>query len=424
MNEKLVIHNFGPIKHVDISLKKTTLLIGEQSSGKSTIAKLISIFRDDKFLINPKNKNYFKKYNLINYFEKNTLIEYTCNSYKVIYKDNKIESIPTVNFQEIKSKGKDDFEKTYNKLEITLTKLKEIASETTVLTKKLRNEKNENKTKDNLLTEIKNFNDIFMETKLEADELLLGLKSNELVNIFKDSIYIPAERSLISLVSNSLYNFLENKISLPEYFYKFGSLYEKIRNTKKTIKLELLNLNFKNVKGRDRIYLSDNTFINLSESSSGFQSMIPLILVISKLSEIEPTFHTYIIEEPELNLFPAKQKQIIQFLVKYCTYQKNELVLTTHSPYVLTILNNLLYAKSIFEQNKALEQKICKIVSSDYWIEKNDFTAYYLDKGKAKKIFNSKSGLITENELDGVSIDLSGEFDELINLKKGLHNVK
>ena len=38
----LVIKNFGPIKHVSIDLKRYNFIIGPQSSGKSTIAKVLS----------------------------------------------------------------------------------------------------------------------------------------------------------------------------------------------------------------------------------------------------------------------------------------------------------------------------------------------------------------------------------------------
>ena len=42
MNRRLIINNIGPIKHVDIYLNKINVIIGPQSSGKSTIAKIIS----------------------------------------------------------------------------------------------------------------------------------------------------------------------------------------------------------------------------------------------------------------------------------------------------------------------------------------------------------------------------------------------
>ena len=43
---KLTINNFGPILNAELELKAVNLLIGEQSIGKSTIAKLITIMTD------------------------------------------------------------------------------------------------------------------------------------------------------------------------------------------------------------------------------------------------------------------------------------------------------------------------------------------------------------------------------------------
>ena len=42
--ERLYIKNFGPIQEAEITIHKITVLIGEQGSGKSTIAKLYALF--------------------------------------------------------------------------------------------------------------------------------------------------------------------------------------------------------------------------------------------------------------------------------------------------------------------------------------------------------------------------------------------
>jgi predicted ATPase len=39
--EKIIIKNFGPIEDAEIEIRKVLVLIGEQASGKSTIAKLV-----------------------------------------------------------------------------------------------------------------------------------------------------------------------------------------------------------------------------------------------------------------------------------------------------------------------------------------------------------------------------------------------
>ena len=42
----LVVQNFGPVVDAEIKIKSFNLFIGEQSIGKSTLAKLVTIFTD------------------------------------------------------------------------------------------------------------------------------------------------------------------------------------------------------------------------------------------------------------------------------------------------------------------------------------------------------------------------------------------
>ena len=62
--QKIVIKNFGAIPDAEIEIKSILVLIGEQASGKSTIAKLIYFFksiRDELFnhIYQDNNKDYF-----------------------------------------------------------------------------------------------------------------------------------------------------------------------------------------------------------------------------------------------------------------------------------------------------------------------------------------------------------------------------
>ena len=40
--DRLIIDNIGPISHIDIPINRVNVIIGKQSSGKSTIAKVLS----------------------------------------------------------------------------------------------------------------------------------------------------------------------------------------------------------------------------------------------------------------------------------------------------------------------------------------------------------------------------------------------
>ena len=59
--EKLIVKNFGAIRNIEVELKNLTVFIGETGTGKSTIAKLVSIFRSNDFLEeNIHNVGFFK----------------------------------------------------------------------------------------------------------------------------------------------------------------------------------------------------------------------------------------------------------------------------------------------------------------------------------------------------------------------------
>ena len=175
----------------------------------------------------------------------------------------------------------------------------------------------------------------------------------------------------------------------------------------------------------------------ITEAASGIQSVVPILSAINN----KKTLHhrSFVIEEPELNLFPTAQYELIQQL------ELNRLdpnpswsdfgsihTYTTHSPYVLSALNNLLYAnkvKSILNQRSMLienislddllnktDAKIKAIVKAD--IKPESFTAYQIKNGYAELIFNRETGLIDDNFIDESSDILNDDFDKLMELTK------
>ena len=65
MEERLIINDFGPIKYIDLPIKRVNILIGDQGTGKSTVAKLISTFTwIEKALVRGDyNKKWFERKN-------------------------------------------------------------------------------------------------------------------------------------------------------------------------------------------------------------------------------------------------------------------------------------------------------------------------------------------------------------------------
>ncbi|MBX7204973.1 MAG: AAA family ATPase [Bacteroidia bacterium] len=387
MIESLTIYNFGPIKSATLSINKYSVFIGPQASGKSTVAKLLSIFRDLEFLID-ENRD-FKKilgdYNIGNYLHENTLIEYDSHNTKISYFDS-----------ELKVKIKDDFGKV-------------IESE------KQRVEK--------FITEFVETRQLAPDATTSKDTInkLYDSSWKRLFSINTEQVYIPAERMLLSLVSENPFSLFKN-FALPNCITQFGLKYEEAKNRLSEFKIDFLNVTFKNEDGKQRLYLDNNASIDLSESASGFQSIIPSILVLESESRTRDN-SSFIIEEPELNLYPSTQKNFMSFLISKVTSQHHinsnrNLIVTTHSPYILSILNNFMFAYFVFTKQQSMRQGIEPIIPMNNWINPEHFSAFHFANGEVKSIIDPKTKLIYENELDNISIDLKGERDQLLGLYK------
>lgn len=82
----LIIRNFGPISEIDINLKRVNVIIGPQSSGKSTVLKVacfcdwmerqIEISQDPDYYCNPSFfvKNLVTFHKLEGFMQENTYI--------------------------------------------------------------------------------------------------------------------------------------------------------------------------------------------------------------------------------------------------------------------------------------------------------------------------------------------------------------
>ena len=92
-------------------------------------------------------------------------------------------------------------------------------------------------------------------------------------------------------------------------------------------------------------------YIYLSNTSSGQQESIRILQDIF-LNILDNIKVLRILEEPEAHLFPVAQKQLIELLALMVNQNDdNQLIITTHSPYVLTVFNNLLFANRVVEKN-------------------------------------------------------------------------
>ncbi|WP_279149196.1 AAA family ATPase [Segatella bryantii] len=245
--------------------------------------------------------------------------------------------------------------------------------------------------------------------------------------------YIPAERNLISAIQN-----VDKTYKATEKDVLFNFIYEwdeaKVPYTSEhPYKLAATGgFSYVNKSGADVLVREDGTETPAFYASSGMQSVMPMDVMANYITErvgqnaslsmherneINKTDNGHssrrlkyqsaqlFIEEPEQNLYPESQKLVIMSLVRSLKKalengsEQSMIVLTTHSPYVISVVNVLLAAAIVEE--KGLEQNI---ISKDCILSSKDIIGYYIDeKGYFRNIIDSEIPMLSGNDLDGVS---------------------
>lgn len=315
VKESISIYNFGPIAEVElVDINSLLVLIGPSGSGKSTVLKLLAIFR--------------------------WLYKRAC--IKTYLKKAGVKSLGRdVTFKKIlKTSGIDEYLKANTRITYTRGE--------TIIT--------------------------FSSGKLNAGNILIPELSCEKIAFISD------KRSIIA-------DYLDHKIERRSAGYYLQDTIDNFMIAKDIIKkmdLEYLGVTFKVEKANNetkyRFYSIENeSNVRMSAGSSGMQTVTPLCMIaeyfahhfnpvkafseslwkylseLDKLSEFssvqnvgdipEKNVHL-LVEEPELNLDPYGQIQLVDQLIDICFGETSDynisLALATHSPYILNYLNLLI----------------------------------------------------------------------------------
>lgn len=403
---KLKIRNIGPVKSTEnltdgyIDFNGVTLFIGNQGTGKSTISKIYSslswiekaLVRGDFSVNYISQYNRFKKQlayqNIGNYLKQNSYIEYIGKAYNIIYNSGRLDIIKNID--------------------------------------------------------------------TEAEYL------------FPKIMYVPAERNFVSTVERPD---LVKRLPLP--LYTFLEEYEFAKqNLSDTISLPIGNLKFEyNKRNKKSWLIGDDYKIDLLEASSGYQSLVPLFLVTNSLSKIisnesnasfkernvvdenkirlqldkiignekisediktllieklssrfKYSSFINVVEEPEQNLYPTSQKDILFSL--FNSKNKNELnklIITTHSPYIINYLTlavkGFMLKAKIYEDILKLE--LHNIVPLDSLINPTMVNIYQLNEtGYINELENYRGLPSDENFLNEFLSDFNDDFVKLLEIEK------
>lgn len=428
MAEKLIVKNFAGIKDLEIEIKRINILIGPQASGKSVCAKLLFYFKNFVWEILSIVENEQTKRNLDFNYSKTFEEYFPPDSWgkEDFFVRYEISNLFIEVSRKQDAKGRislsysDLFKKELTDLRNLLKKVREKSSE-----------KN---------TQYDNLDKLYLTAQVLRDHLVEFLCKSIGREAAFHQLFIPAGRSFFANLQSNIFSFLSSNNALDPFLRSFGSTYESIKRARltsrvyrgeiytKEIEEEINRLIEKSLcgkhiheKGKDFLEVADGRRISVANSSSGQQETLPLTIMLAALPFLASSRmgQTVYIEEPEAHLFPSAQRNIIELIATVFNYRKEQLqfFITTHSPYVLTALNNLLQAGLLYEDSSDdIQHQLEKIVSKYKSLDISDLSAYVLMNGKCNSIVCPDTGLIDARVIDSVSDELAIEFDQLLNV--------
>lgn len=402
---KLRIKNFGPIKEGYLEndgwldVKKVTVFIGNQGSGKSTVAKLISTLswiekamvmgtiRQDELNTHNRFLKQLAYQRIEKYAKPDTSIEYIGKAFTLSYIDGKFEA------QKSKENG------------YLLPKIMYAPAERNFLSSVVRPDKLKN-----LPSTLYTFNDEFDAAK----------------NLFASGIELPINKVRFEYDKlNKLARIVGEKRNYELRLSEASSGFQS------TVPLFLVTK-----------YLSDSLSAeedpsikeNSLEEQKKLDKEIKTILNDPQLTpEIRQAYlrqlsakrkracFINIVEEPEQNLFPSSQRSLLFELLSHTKKDGNKLIMTTHSPYLINYLTLSVEAYKLKSRvnTDELREKLNKIVPLNSTLNGDDLVVYELNEnnGQITKLKTYKGLPSDENYLNNGLAESNDEFSKLLDIE-------
>jgi len=431
---RLTIHNFGPLRDAVIDVHRFLVLIGPQSSGKSTIAKLVHFFlhtRDEVIAfvmdraqgVESGRPDYALKKRLRNRF-----VEF--------FGPFKHPASVSVTYE-------------YGDgctLRVTLDReqhryVSPIFSRTAwhgiqTLIRDVEGQLRPSRAQPAFLSAV---------GKLASEQqraALLDRVRAECNNIFsydKELFFIPAGRSLLSTLSDQMQyvhphlldfpmrQFAETVNATKAFFDKslddivrerqalsstqvwFSAVRKAQSYVRRTLKGEYVH-----DREGGKIYVSKDIYTKINYASAGQQESVWILLSLFLLV-LERSRSLVLIEEPEAHLYPIAQKEILEYIAFVFNSMKCDFLLTTHSPYVLSCVNNMMYAHDLARRVKA--ERIQKVVPQNAWLDPSCVGGYFVGDGAAEGLVSHDAPALRCELIDSASDLINRDLDALLALE-------
>ena len=167
----------------------------------------------------------------------------------------------------------------------------------------------------------------------------------------------------------------------------------------------------------DYIELSDRKLVPLSYSSSGQQEVVWLLTLLRSYAALGQK-SLIIIEEPETHLHPDAQYLLVKFIAAFLNNTGSQAIVTTHSPYILSSFNNLLYAAKRGKEAVNREAVDC-IIPMQCWLNDEGFSAFIIEDATLRDIKDEAMAMADVGELDVVASMQDAEYEKILNISKG-----
>lgn len=384
---RLKVTGFLGIRNADITLDGLTVLIGAQASGKSVIARLVYFFNE-----------YFSDFNIPTISR---------NEHKSTYDKLKKEEFYKIFPQYSWERRRFRINYRNNDHEVTISS----AANSSVI---------EIQTSASVANYFRSLKRNFKKFSERDDDIsiLPGIRSrlryrafmkDSELTLFESALFVPAARSFYATIRDEIFSILALDEKIDHMILKFGEFYESVKSRssrhpsyRRFVRRggpfhSIVKGKFERENDRDWLVM-DHGRIELSKASSGQQEAIPMLFAIWNFPR---RGRTLIIEEPEAHLFPKAQVEVLEFMIHQLRTRGGNIMFTTHSPYLLSALNNHILALS-------------KI--SDSSVSADQVRAYSITDGHSSSLMDPEVSLISADYIDSVSDSISEEFVELMEM--------
>lgn len=417
--ESLRIKNFAGIKDAHIELSRMNVFIGPQASGKSACAKLLFYFRE-----------------IIRRTSVEVVEEHTKTQMRAIHRDLFLNYFPAPSW------GKGFFEAEYSWGDLWIKVSRKDNNSSTV---KLAYSDYYNtllrigrKEYAKMATDDARFNELLIHP-LEAVRSAVAkqLAQNIGSTLNNQNYFVPAGRSFFSTIQTSVFSFIAGNVRIDPFIAEFGRLYENVKKTtgfslfmdgwgyerfhQKVSSIICGTYTLEN--GSDYIHTPDGRKVAIENSSSGQQEALPLVLLLVRIGRTnrQVAGTTLFVEEPEAHLYPTAQREIVHLLAAVTDLASDETsgqyVITTHSPYILSALNNLMYGAQLAAQSPDKRSRIAQVLGDAALVPAENVRAYAFGEGQVQSIIDAETSLVRATVLDSVSNELAKEFGDLLDIE-------